>query len=125
MNPAEEPWQKENRELREKFEMSEAERAKDSLKRQLVEKAALLKVNPFFIEDYLPPSLEVGELFLQKIKAHDEEMKKATVNELVASGYKPKSGDSKDTRKLDLTTLTQEEAIRLEMEGKLDDQIEM
>lgn len=124
INPQEEPWQKEIRELKEMNEQEKRERAKDQLKRQLVEKAAALNVNPFFIEDYLPESIEVGELYLKKIKEFAEGVEKKAVNDLMASNsLKPKSGSNKETVKKDLSKLTQEEAIRLEMEGKLDEQI--
>ena len=124
MNPAEEPWQKENRELREQFEEEKKERAKENLKRQIIEEAAKLKIDPFFIEDYVPESIEVGKLYLQKIKTYNDEVVKNTTNELLAGGFKPRGGDdNKNKKKIDLTTLTQDEAIRLEMDGKLDEQL--
>jgi len=123
MNPQEEPWQKEIRELKEANEKEKAERAKDNLKRQLVEKAAAIGINPFFIEDFMPDTIEQGELYLKRIKEHDENLIKKTNVDLLASGYKPKAGFEKDSKKLDLSKLTQEDAIRLEMEGKLDEQL--
>lgn len=125
MNPQEEPWQKEIRELKEENEKERTERARDNLKRQLVEKAAAAGINPFFIDDYVPASLEVGELFLQKIKSYNDELTKKVTNELVAKGFKPGSAVEKNnSQKMDLSKLTQAELIRLELDGALDQQIE-
>jgi hypothetical protein len=124
LNPQEEPWQKEIRELKEANELEKRERAKDQLKRQLVEKAAAINVNPFFIEDYLPESIEQGELYLKKIKEYGESIEKKAINDALASGtMKPKSGSSKDTIKKDLSKLSDKELRQLEEEGKLDDLI--
>lgn len=125
MNPQEEPWQKEMREMREKMEANEKKMAVDNMKRQLVEKAAVMQINPFFIEDYLPESIEQGELFLQKIKSYNDDLTKKVTNELVAKGFKPGSAVEKaNSQKVDLSKLTQADLIRLEMEGQLDQQIE-
>lgn len=125
MNPQEEPWQKEIRELKEANEQEKKARANDNLKRQLVEKAAQMGINPFFIDDYLPESLEVGEVFLNKIKTFNDDVVKKATNEILANngGYKPKVGNEKDSKKLDLSKLSRDELIKLEMEGKLDEQI--
>lgn len=123
MNPAEEPWQKEIRELKEMNESEKRERAKDNLKRQIVEEAAKMGVNPFFVDDYTPDSFEVGKLFLQKIKAHEDELVKVKANELMAGGFKPGSGSDKGNGKMNLSTLTRDEMIRLELEGRLDENL--
>jgi hypothetical protein len=125
LNPQEEPWQKDLREMKENLENEKAERARDNLKRQLVEEAVKMGVNPFFIEDYVPPSIEVGKLFLQNIAKHDKDVSLKVTNELLASGYKPGQGNEKKTngQKQDLTALSQAELIKLEMEGVLDSAI--
>lgn len=123
MNPQEEPWQKELREVKETLEKEKSERAKDQLKRQLLEEAVKLQVDPFYFEDYLPESLEQGRLFLQKIQAHEKTLKEQVSNETLATSFKPGSGTEKSGGKVDLTKLSQAELIKLEMEGKLDEQI--
>lgn len=123
MNPAEEPWQKEIRELKEENEKERNERAKDVLKRQIVEEAMKMGVDPFFVDDFMPESLEVGKLYLQKIKARDKQLIEVKTNELLATGFKPGSAAVKRDVKQDLSKLTQAELIRLEMDGILDQQI--
>lgn len=123
LNPQEEPWQKEIRELKEMNETERKERAKDNLKRQIVEEAAKMGVNPFFVDDYIPESFEVGKLYLQKIKTHDAELIKTKANELMSASFKPGSGTEKGNTKIDLATMTQADLIRLEMDGTLDQQI--
>jgi hypothetical protein len=123
MNPQEEPWQKEIRELKEANEKEKAERAKDNLKRQIVEKAAAVGVNPFFIEDYVPETIEQGELYIKRIKDYTDEVVKKNTNQLMSEGYKPKTGVETNKGKMDLSKMSQSELIKLEMEGKLDEQL--
>ena len=122
MNPQEEPWQKELREVKETLEKEKSERAKDQLKRQLLEEAVKLQVDPFYFEDYLPESIEQGRLFIQKIQAREKALKEQVSNETLATSFKPGSG-SERPGKIDLTKLSQAEIVKLEMEGKLDEQI--
>jgi uncharacterized membrane protein YheB (UPF0754 family) len=113
LNPQEEPWQKEIRELKEANENERKERAKDNLKRQIVEEAARQGIEPWFIEDFLPESFDQGKLYIQKIKDNIKKVEEKKVNELMASGYKPGAGAEKksdgtmkasDYAKLDLET---------------------
>lgn len=121
MNPQEEPWQKEIRELNERLENEKAERARDQLKRQLVEEASKSGVDPALLEDYLPESFEVGKVFIQKIKNLSKTVADQATNALLANGYKPAAGQSKDNgQKVDLSKLSQAEMIELEMKGELD-----
>lgn len=124
LNPQEEPWQKEMREVRENLENERKERARDNMKRQLVEEAARMGVDPFFIDDYLPESIEVGKLYLQKIAARDKAVIQKANNELLAAGsYKPAAGQGKDAQKIDLSKLSRDELVKMEQEGSLDSAI--
>lgn len=122
LNPTEEPWQKEIRELREENEKEKKERAKENLKRQIVEEAARIGVDPFFIEDYLPESYEVGQLYLQKIKNRDKQIEEKITNDLLTRGQKPGAGadPGKPKVKSDLSKLSLAEMIKMEENGELD-----
>jgi len=125
LNPEKSPLEIKVQELEENAKKLEADRAQDQLKRQIVEKAAALGIKPFFIDDYVPPSLEVGELFLQKIKNFNDEIIKNKTNELLANGYKPNPSDDHNKQgKVDLSKLSENEMIKMEMDGKLDEQLE-
>lgn len=120
-NPEKSPLELKVMELEEQNKQEKAERAKDNLKRQVVEEAAKLGINPFFIDDYIPESIDVARLFLNKIKTHNDEIVKKASNELLANGYKPNSGkDSGGGQKLDFSKMSQAELIKLEMDGTLD-----
>jgi DNA-binding ferritin-like protein (Dps family) len=122
MNPQEEPWQKEMRELKEKMDQKDKDYARSELKRQITEEAAKMGIDPFFLEDYIPETIEAGKLYLKRISDHNKKVKEAVVNELVASGqYKPNGEKRKDDNKIDLGKLSVEEATKLELEGKLDE----
>jgi hypothetical protein len=125
LNPEKSPLEIKVQELEENAKRLEEERAKDQLKRQIVEKAAAMGIKPFFIEDYTPPSLEVGELFLQKIKAFNDEVIKNNTNELLSKGYKPNPADDHNRQgKIDISKLSPDELIKMELDGKLDEQLE-
>jgi hypothetical protein len=125
MNPEKSPLELKVAELEEANKIEKAERAKDNLKRQLVEEAAKRQINPFFIEDYMPGSFEDGVLFLKKIEAYNKEITTATTNKLLGEGYKPGSGNEKSNQgqKIDMKKLTLQEAIQKEMDGSLDEEI--
>lgn len=124
MNPAETPEQKQIRELRETMETDKKEREHERLIGQIKELAFNEKVNPKFISGINFASLEEAALYVKNFKAEQEILKTATVNELLANGsYKPKGGNDPDKKKIDLSKLTMEEAIELEMKGELDKQI--
>lgn len=124
LNPQEEPWQKEIRELKAENEKERKARAQDQLKREIVEEAAKMGVDPFFIDDYLPNTIDEAKLYLKRIKDFSNTIVEKTTNELLAKGYKPGSGNGEgDQRRKslqDLSKLSQEEMIHLEMEGSLD-----
>jgi len=124
LNPEKSPLEIRLEEMEKERETEKAERVKETLRRQIVEKAAEMKIEPFFIKDYLPASPEEGEMFLKNIKTYVEKVEKNKVNELMANGYKPGSGQEKSTSsKVDLSKLSQAEMIAMEMEGKLDEAI--
>jgi len=126
LNPAEEPWQREIRELKTANEAEKAERAKDNLKRQLVESAAKIKIEPFFIDDFVPASKEEGDLYLQKIADYTKKIKEETVNELMAKGYKPGAGEDSTEHKGKMTPqeyakLSFNERIAMVESGEVDE----
>lgn len=98
LNPSEEPWQKEIRELKEQNENEKKERAKDNLKRQIVEEAARLKIDPFFIEDYLPNSFDEAIIYLKKIQDYSKKVVEATTQNLLAQGFKPGASANTDMK---------------------------
>lgn len=122
LNPQETPEQKQLRELTEQFNEEKAARARETLQRQLIEKAAELKVDilPVLQSGYLPPSFEQGVVFLQDLQKRDEALANKIKNDLVSSGsYKPGSGEG-DKRKVNLDNLSQAQLIELEKSGELD-----
>lgn len=121
LNPQEEPWQREIRELKEANEIEKRERAKDNMKRQIVEKAQAMNVDAFFLEDFLPPTIEQGELYLKRIAERDKKIAEKAVNDLMASGKFVPSGAKPQESKIDKSKLSFEEAVALEMDNKLDD----
>ncbi|MEN6623934.1 MAG: hypothetical protein ABFD50_20610 [Smithella sp.] len=123
LTPKDDPVSRQLKEMSDKLEESERNRLKDQLKRQVVERAANLKVDPFFIEDFLPPSIEEGDLYLQKIAAHDKIIKEQAINELIASNNFVPNGGKKKTEKIDISKLSKKELTQLEIEGKLDGMI--
>lgn len=96
LNPQETPEQRRLREVEEKLSQSEKDRARDHLKRQMVEEASKIGVDAFFIDDYLPASLDEGKLFLSKVKQYVEAREAKKANEILTSGgFKPGAGDGK------------------------------
>ena len=124
LNPQEEPWQKEIRELREENEREKRERAKDNLKRQMVEEAAKLGIDPFFVDDYVPGSLEQGQLYLQKLQKWSKSIEDKTANSLLSGGYKPGTGNAPANNGgksiKDLSKLSFSDLVALEESGELD-----
>jgi len=120
LNPTKDPLQLKVEEMEKTLAEEKSERAKDQLRRQIVEKAAFMKVDPFFLEDYLPATVEQGELYLKRIAERDEKLKTTIVNDLIASKKFVPSGGKEKASKIDYSKLTMEEAIKLEEDGKLD-----
>jgi hypothetical protein len=121
--PKEDPVSKQLKEMQDRLDESERQRTRDQLKRQIVEKAAGRKVDPFFIDDYLPASVEEADLYLQKIEAHDKLIAEKAINDLIASkNFIPNGGKPKSS-KVDLSKLSKDEMIKLEESGELDGMI--
>ena len=120
LNPAETPESKEIRELREKFDKSEEGRKKDKLQRMIVERAAEQKVDSWWVDDFSGNTIEEAEVFLGKIKTHDAAIEERTRNELLAAGFKPGGSGTGDKNKVDLSKLSQADAIKMEEAGELD-----
>jgi len=112
INPTETPEQRQIRELRETVEKSEKERAQDRLKRQIVEEASKIGVDAFFVDDYLPGSIDEGKVYLQKIKGYVDAQKTKVANELLASGGKPSGGNSQEP---DYNAMSKEERMAHEI----------
>ena len=120
LNPTETPEQKQIREIREELEGEKTARQKDKLKREIVEEAQKMTLDAFFIDDYLPGSVDEGKLYLQKIKARDEALINKTRNELLATeGFKPGSGKG-PAESVDLANMTPAQLIAAEEKGELD-----
>lgn len=102
LNPNETPEQTQIRELREAVEKSESARATDNMKRNMVEESSRLGLDPFFVDDYLPSSLEVGKVFIGKMKKWSEGLLAQKANEILSTGLKPGSGNGS----VDPTTLS-------------------
>lgn len=123
LNPTETPEQKRIRELEEKDRKRDEEWEKDKLKRAIVEVAGQMQLDAFFVDDFLPPTLEQGKLYLQKIAERDKRIAEKIRNEtLVSGGFRPGSGSQGDKNKLDIEAyrkLPQEERLKLLESGKL------
>lgn len=121
LNPQETPEQKQLREMRIEQENLKTAWEKDKMNSQIKELAFNHNIKPEFISGINFGSVEEANLYMQKFKAEREAIKTATVNELMAQGYKPGgAAPRKEGTKVDLSKLTPEEAIRMEMNGELD-----
>lgn len=124
LNPQETPEQKQIRELREEVATEKKSRERDTLKRAIVEEAARQQIPSWWVDEYSGNSLEEAKVFLSRVKTHSEEIATRAKNELLASGYKPGSGNGQQTKpKVDASKLSLAEAIKLEEEGTLNDAV--
>lgn len=121
-NPTESDEQRQIRELKESFESEKSARARETLQRQLIEEGSKKKVDAISLIEagWMPASLEEGLVTLEKVAKRDADLEARIRSEMVASGsYKPGSGQgTKD--KVDIKSLTRDQMIALEKEGKLD-----
>ena len=121
LNPKEDPVSKQLKEMQERIDASERNAQIDKLKRQVVEKATEIGVDPFYIENYFPSSLEENELYMQKIKDHDKKVAEKAINDLIASkSFVPNGGKVKSSSRIDISKLSQKEVDDLEANGELD-----
>lgn len=124
LNPGETPEQKRIRELEEKDAARDREWAQKELKSNIEKLAFKEGVDPEFISGINFASVEESALYIKNLKTREESIKQKVTNELLANGsYKPKGGKAGDESKIDLSKLTTEQAIELEMKGELDKQI--
>lgn len=120
LNPEESPEMKRIREAEAKWEASEKARAKEKLERQLIDEAVKksLDISPLLNSGYLPESLEQGLLVVNTleslIKAREEKVR----NDVLTSGQRPGSGQARKD-KPDISKLTAEELVQLELKGEL------
>jgi len=120
MNPQETPEQKEIRELRDEVGKEKTARERDSLRRQIVEEAAKENVPSWWVDDFSGNTIDEAKVFLGKVKAHDEAVSEKIRNELLSTGFKPGGGGEENKEKINLSSLTTQEAVELEMKGELD-----
>lgn len=121
-NPQETPEQKQIRELREEITKERTTRERDALKRAIVEEAARQQVPSWWVDEYSGSTLEEAKVFLGRVKKHDDEIVTRAKNELLATGYKPGSGNGQNgAKKVDPSKVSFDEAVKLEMEGKLNE----
>lgn len=120
-NPEETQEQKRIRELEESMKRSAEERAIEKLQGQIKDLAFKEQVPPDFIADIPFSSPEQAALYIRRFKQQIEDAKTAKVNELIASGFKPGTGNQQPSSgKKDLSKLTFEEMVALEESGELD-----
>lgn len=120
-NPKETAEQKSIRDLTERLEKSERASKEKELRLALSEKARAKGVDTFLPGDYLPSDLTAAEAEMDRINKAVEERVNKTVNEKLAGGHKPGSGSNGSSTKTDPTKLTVEQAVALELAGKLDE----
>jgi hypothetical protein len=121
--PKDDPVAKQIKEMQDRLDESEKKSARDNLKRQIVQNAAQRKVDPFFVDDFLPSSIEEADLYLQKIEAHDKAVKEAAINDLIASKNFVPNGGKPKSEKVDLSKMSKAELRKLEESGELDSMI--
>lgn len=81
-------------------------------------------INPEFVEGISFKSSEEFALYANRLKDFLKKERQKAIDEFVAANsFKPKGGSQNDKDKVDLSSLTQDQLIELEMSGKLDSQI--
>jgi len=120
-NPQESPEQKQIRELREEMVKEKQLRERDSLRRAIVEEAARESVPSWWVDNFSGGTIEEAKVHIARVKREREEIATKAKNELLAGGFKPGSGNGQPPKsKVDVSKLTPQEALKLEIEGKLD-----
>lgn len=110
ISPPETPEQKQIRELRETVEKSESARARDNLKRQIVEEAAKMNVPAWWVDEFSGNTIEEAKVFMGKVKAYVAEVENKKANELLVNGAKPGSGNGAGgEQKPDISKMTSKE----------------
>lgn len=125
-NPQETPEQKQIRELRERIDRQDDEVKRTKRESELKDFAAKEEIDHEIAALMLPafPSVEEGKLGLQAVKKLVQTRIDRMVNERLAGGFKPGSGNGQQGKgKVDASKLTFQEAVALELEGKLNEAI--
>ena len=122
-NPQETAEQKQLREIRSQMETIQKGAAKDKLISAVMAEAARVGIPTWWVDEYAGGTIEEAKVFIGKVKAQQDEIANKAKNELLASGHKPGSGNGQVKPKVDASKLSIEEAIKLELEGKLNDAI--
>lgn len=123
LNPSETPEQKRLRELEEKDRKRDEEWEREKLNGRIKELAFKEGIRPDFLAGINFGSFEEASLYVQNFKKEKAEIETAKVNELMASGYKPGSPAVNAQKKLDASKLSFEDAVRMELNGELDEAI--
>ena len=126
INPEEPPEQKQIRELRKQFEESEEARKTETLQNKISARAHEMGVDPLFVAGMNFQSEDEATVWMKRVIERDKTLKEKVTNELMATtSFKPGSGTGGPggKPKTDLTKLSQDEMIKLEMQGKLDDML--
>jgi hypothetical protein len=123
-NPQETPAERNAREAKEETEKIRAE-MEDERKQRRVEKTWLDSgMKPKFVKYLSKLSEDEVGLFMKEFSGELTELDKKVRTEFAATSHKPGSGNSADGKgKIDLKSLSQEQVMKLELEGKLDDAI--
>ena len=120
LNPQESPLEKQIRELTDKMAETERKAAQADLRRKIVERAAQEKIDSWWVDEFSGNTIEEADVFLGKVKAYTDKVKTDAKNEILTTGFKPGSGTGGNGKKPDISKMSQEELIKLEMEGTLD-----
>ncbi len=123
LNPEPDPIQGRLQELEDTIKARDVAYARENLKRQIGDYAHEQGIDPFFLEDYLPETLEQAKLYIKRIMDRDKKRDEKLRNEIIATaGFKPGSGSTPGVpvKKLDLGKLSGREIFDLESRGELD-----
>lgn len=121
LNPTETPEQKQLREMRLEQETMKSAWEKDKMNGQVKDLAFQMGIEPEFIAGINFGSVEEATLYMQKFKNKTGAIETATVNKLMAEGYKPGSGaPAKEGVRVDLKKLSFADALKMEENGALD-----
>lgn len=124
LNPQETPEQRQVRELLANQKEMQENWERDKRNSKIKELAFKENIDPAFIEGISFPSVEEATLYIQRYKDfHNKAVEKAINERLAMDSFRPGKGKDDDKKKVDLTKLSREELIRMEMDGKLDQAI--
>jgi len=120
LHPEETPEQKRIREIEQKLEESEKARQKEIRERRIAELGHKYGVEPEFLLEIPFESPEAAQLYLERFKKKEEELKQKAINDyMLQNSPKPGSGE-KDKQKIDISKLSPRELEQMELSGELD-----